>query len=131
LRTYRDFLDVDRPFDTFDLPHIGDPDLHEDMFAPNGSVRFMKGRKRISLLPTRTRPQAALVAFLAANGVRGLTRVPTGEEDCLNLRKRYAAFIEDRSRQMRAMIGDRTLDEELQNQIFDALNDLILHETSG
>jgi hypothetical protein len=94
-------------------------------------VRFMKGRKQISLLATRTRPQAALVAFLAASGIRGLTRVPTSEQDCLKLRKKYATFVEDRSRRMRAMIEDRTGDEDLQDKIFGVLNDLILHETSG
>ena len=131
LRAYRDFLDLDRPFDTLDVPSTGDPEVNDDMFAPNGSVRFTKGRRQLSLLPTRTRPQAALVASLAAKGVRGLTRIPINADDCATLGKRYAAFIDDRARRMRAMIEDRTGDKDIQDQIFSALNDLILHETSG
>lgn len=131
LRSYRDFLDTTRPFNTFDLPTSGTPEVHDDMFAPQGSVRFMKGRKQISMLPTKTREQAALVALIAAHGVRGLTRVPFGPQDCAMLRKRYEAFIEDRARRLRSMIADRTGDEDLQDRIFSALNDLILHETSA
>jgi hypothetical protein len=129
LRSYSDFLDMDRPFNTFDLPADGIPEVHDDMFAPQGSVRFMKGRKQISILPTKTREQAALVAFIAAHGVRGLTRVPFDPQDCASLRKRYEAFIGDRARRFRSMIADRTGDEDLQDRIFAALNDLILHET--
>jgi hypothetical protein len=128
LRSYGEFLDVTRPFNTFDLPPDGIPEVHDDMFAPQGSVRFMKGRKQISILPTKTREQATLVAFIAANGVRGLTRVPLGPQDCASLRKRYGAFIEDRARRFRRMIADRTGDEDLQDRIFYALGDLILHE---
>lgn len=131
LRSYRDFLDLDRPFDTLDLPPTGDAEVHDDMFAPHGSVRFMKGRKQISLVPTRTKPQAALVAFLAASGIRSLIRVPIYAEDCLTLCKRYVTFIDERARRLRTMIEDRTGDEDIQDQIFAALNDLILHETCG
>lgn len=93
LRSYADFLDVARPFNTLDLPADGRPEVHDDMFAPHGSVRFMKGRKQISILPTKTREQAALVAFIAAHGVRGLTRVPFDADNCARLRKRYDDFI--------------------------------------
>jgi hypothetical protein len=84
LRSYRDFFDMTRPFNTFDLPANGIPEVYEDMFAPHGSVRFTKGRKQISILATKTREQAALIAFIAAHGIRGLTRVPLDSQDCVN-----------------------------------------------
>jgi hypothetical protein len=121
---------MSRPFSTFDLPAAGIPEVHDDMFAPQGSVRFMKGRKQIFILPTKTREQAVLIAFIAAHGVRGLTRVPLSPHDCASLGKRYGSFIEGRARRLRNMIADRTGDEDLQGQIFDALSDLIRHETS-
>jgi hypothetical protein len=64
-------------------------------------------------------------------GCQSRIRVPIYAEDCLTLRKRYATFIDDRARRLRALIEDRTGDEDVQDQIFTALNDLILHETSG
>jgi hypothetical protein len=131
LRSYSDFIDMSQPYDTFDLQADGTPEVHEDIFAPQGAVRFMKGRKQISILPTKTREQAALLTYVAARGVRGLTRVPFRPQDCASLRKRYEAFIEDRTRRLRSMIADRTGDEDLQDRIFDALNGLILHETRG
>ena len=130
LRTYGDFLNMTHPFDTFDLPVGGSPEVYEDMFAPHGSVRFMKGRKQIALLPMKTREQAALVAFIAARGVRGLTRVPFDGQECANVRKHYEAFLEDRARRLRSMITERTRDEDLQDRILDALNGLILHNST-
>ena len=120
-----------RSYSTFDLPVAGVAEVHEDMFAPQGSVRFMKGRKQIAILPTETREQAALVALISAQGVRGLTRVPLDPQDCISRRKRYEAFIEDRAQRLRALIADRTGDPDLQERILDALNALIFHETSA
>ena len=91
----------------------------------------MKGRKQIAILPTKTREQAALVALISTQGVRGLTRVPLGPQDCIGLRKRYEAFVEDRAQRLRIMIANRTGDSDLQDRIFDVLNTIILHETSA
>lgn len=131
LRSYADFVDMSRPFSTFDLPTTGVPEIHEDMFAPQGSVRFMKGRKQIYMLPTKTPEQAALVVVIATYGGRGLTQVPLDPKDCESLKKRYETFIDDRTKRLKSMIADRTGDPDLQDRIFDALNDLILHETSA
>jgi hypothetical protein len=61
LRSYSDFVDVSRPYSTFDLPTAGVAEIHEDIFAPDGSVRFMKGRKQIALLPTKSRGRRHLL----------------------------------------------------------------------
>jgi hypothetical protein len=129
LRSYSDFVDMNRPFSTFDLPAAGIPEVHEDMFHPSGSVRFMKGRKQLNILPTKTREQAALVALIATHGVRGLTRVPLDAQECIILMQRYEKFINDRSRRLRRMIEERTGDPDLQDRIFKALTDLVHHET--
>jgi len=131
LRSYADFMDLNRPFSTFDLPTTGVPEIHEDMFAPQGSVRFIKGRKQIYMLPTKTPEQAALVVVIATYGGRGLTQVPLDPKDCESLKKRYETFIDNRTKRLKSMIADRTGDPDLQDRIFAALNDLILHETSA
>jgi hypothetical protein len=131
LRSFSNFVDVSRPFSTFDVPAAGVAEIHEDIFAPHGSVRFMKGRKQIALLPTKSREQAALVAAVSAQGVRGLIRVPLDPKDCSSLKKRYEIFIEDRTKQLRRLVSERTGDPDLQDNIFAALNDLIHHETSS
>ncbi len=130
LRPYRDFVDLSRPYSTFEVPAAGVAEMHADIFAPDGSVRFMKGRKQIAILPTKTKDQATLVVAIANQGIRGLTRVPLEPEDCTSLRKRYEAFVEDRARRLRAMISDRTGDPDLQAEIFQELSDLIQQETA-
>jgi hypothetical protein len=110
------------------LAAAGVPEVHEDMFHPHGSVRFMKGRRQIAILPTKTREQAALVVLVAAEGVRRLTRIPLDPNDCAALRKRYDGFIKNRSQQLRRMIEERTGDPDLQDGILEVLTDLIHHE---
>jgi hypothetical protein len=131
LRAFRDFVDIEKANITLDLPALGLPEVHEDIFARDGSVRFMKGRKQIALLPTKNRDQAALVAMIALHGVRGLTRVPLYPPDCVEVRKRHESFVTDRDKQLRAMITDRTGDPEFQEEVFQNLSGLIQHEING
>lgn len=119
----RDFVDVSRPFSTFDLPAAGVDEIHEDIFAPDGSVRFVKGRKQIALLPTKSRQQAALIAALPAQGVRGLTSVPLAPQDRIGLKKRSETYVDDRAKWLRRLISDRTGEPDLQDRIFATLND--------
>ena len=130
LKSYANFVDLNRPFSTFDLPTAGVPEIHEDMFALQGSVRFIKGRKQISIIQTKTPEQATLIVVIAMHGKRGLTRVPLDPQDCVSLKNRYETFINDRTKRIKNMIADRTSDPDLQERILDALIDLMLHETS-
>lgn len=100
LRAFRDFVDLNKPYVTLDLPVVGEPEVHEDIFARDGSVRFLKGRKQISLVPTRNRDQATLAAMIASRGVRGLTRVPLHPNDCVDVRNRYEKFVTDRDKRV-------------------------------
>ena len=43
LRAFRDFVDANKPTTALDLPASGLAEVHEDIFARDGSVRFLKG----------------------------------------------------------------------------------------
>ena len=130
LRAFRDFVDANKPTTALDLPASGLAEVHEDIFAREGSVKFLKGRKQIALVPTKNREQAALVAMIALRGVRGLIRIPLDAGDCVEVRKRYEKFVADRDKQLRAMVADRTGDPDLQEEVFASLADLIQHEAN-
>lgn len=117
-----DFLNRAKPFDTYDLPEEGVPELHEDMFAAGGSVRFMKGgKKQAGIVETRNAAQAELVALLGDCGVRGLTRVPLDEAECRRLTGEFGNFVASRTQRLRELIEDRTADPEMQEKVFAVL----------
>jgi hypothetical protein len=128
LQPYQSFVDMEKPYSTFYVPHVGIAEVHEDIFEPHGSVRFMKGRRQISLLSVKSREQANLISVIASRGVRGLVRVPLESRDCANLQRRYEAFLKGRDQSVRVMIADRTSDSDLQEQIFKALDEAITRE---
>ncbi|MBE0537911.1 MAG: N-6 DNA methylase [Phycisphaerae bacterium] len=125
LRDYeRDFLDRQKPFDTYDIPAEGEPFVYKDMLVRHG-VRFVKGTKEVALVTTRTPGQDALLATLAGAGHRGLVRVPHEEGVCRELLGRYEQFVRRRDRAVIEMIQERTADEDLQEKIFEALMPLL------
>jgi hypothetical protein len=127
LRGYSDFVDKNKPFSTFDLPMDGTAEINHDLFAKHGSVRFAKGRKTLATISTRTPEQVPLIVLIASHGVRGLIRVPLKPSDCRNLHDQYEQFLRSREERIRTLIAERTSDEDLQEEIYDTLNDLILH----
>lgn len=114
LRGYADFLDLDQPFNTFDLPDSGEPELHNDLFASTGSLRFMRGKKQVGLVSAKSQEQAALLNMVARQGVRGLVRAPLEAEACARLQARFEDFLERRQQRIRQLIADRTGDADLQ-----------------
>lgn len=126
LLPYSAYVDLERPFSTFDLPHEGEAEVHQDMFAAEGSVRFMKGRKQRGLVVTKNPKQAELVAFLATHGVRGVVRIPLEPTECDVVMGQYGKALEGRNSLMRALIEERTADLVLQEAVLAAANDLIL-----
>jgi hypothetical protein len=96
------------------------------MFAAEGSVRFMKGRKQRGLVVTKNPKQAELVAFLASHGVRGVVRIPLEPAECNVVMGQYGKALEGRNSLMRALIEERTADPVLQEAVLAAANDLIL-----
>jgi hypothetical protein len=127
LRPYSDFVDVSKPFSTYDLPTDGAAELHHDLFADQGSVRFTKGRKPLAMITTKAPAQAALIVLIAEHGVRGLVRIPLKSEDCQTLHKTYARLIEDRAQRIRNIVDERTGDPDLQEEIFETVDSFIAH----
>jgi methylase of polypeptide subunit release factors len=121
LRPYAEFVDLTRPYDTFDLPVQGAAEVHHDLFSDQGGVRFVRGRKQIALVPARSLEQATLVALVAAHGARGLVRAPLAADDCARLHRRYQAFLDDRAQRIRQLTEERTGDAELQEHIVRAV----------
>ncbi|KAB2928860.1 MAG: SAM-dependent DNA methyltransferase [Candidatus Contendobacter sp.] len=121
LRPYAEFVDLTRPYDTFDLPVQGTAEVHHDLFSDQGGVRFMRGRKQIALVPARSLEQATLVALVATRGARGLVRAPLAADDCARLHRRYQAFLDDRAQRIRQLVEERTGDPELQERVIRAV----------
>jgi len=110
-----DFLDRNKPFDTFDIPAEGEAQVYSDMLVPH-AVRFTKGNKE------------PLLVLLIKSGTRGLVRVPHEEQICRDLLARYDRFIQQRVCYVLELIKDRTADEDMQEAIFEATMPLLRKE---
>jgi hypothetical protein len=123
-----DFLDIGRPFDTFDLPGDGVPQALKatNPLLYDRGVVFLKGKKPLANLITKIPEQDPLVILLARSGLHGLVRLPHGPEECQRLYHEYSDFLHRRDAEVRELIADRTLDEELQEKIYGALIPLFL-----
>lgn len=116
------FLDPSKPFDTYELPSVGEPS--QGPLAPH-IVEFRRGKKLIGAVHTKNTAQDDLLVFLARSGVRGLVRVPHDEEECRRVYERYSDFAGRRDERLRKLIQDRTADEEMQGRISDILTTLL------
>jgi hypothetical protein len=123
-----DFLDLSQPFDTFDLPGEGVPQALKDTnpLLYDRGVVFLKGKKPLTNLITKIPEQDPLVILLARSGLHGLVRLPHDPEECQRLYRQYDDFLRRREADVRELIADRTLDEELQEKIYGALIPLFL-----
>lgn len=123
-----DFLDLTKPFDTFDLPSEGLPQPLKDTnpLLYDRGVVFMKGKKPIANLITKIPEQDPLLILLARSGLHGLVRLPHDPEDCQPLYHEYAAFLRRQEVTVRELIANRTLDEDMQEKIYEALMSLML-----
>jgi hypothetical protein len=102
------------------------PQSGADMFSKHGVV-FVNKKKRIAFIKTKIPTQDNLVALLAQSGVRGLVRVPHEQAECERIHKKYDGFVRDRNKRIREMIADRTADEDVQDEVYEALMTLIRH----
>jgi hypothetical protein len=128
LRQYdSDFLDRSKPFDTFEIPAEGTAEVFSDMFTEHG-VRFMKGAKRrVALVETTNQVQDELLVLVANSGVRGLVRLPHEDGECQRVLQEYEKFINQREDQVRQLINERTADESIQEEIYEALAPMLLN----
>jgi len=123
-----DFLDLTKPFDTFDLPGEGVPQAlkNTNPLLYDRGVVFLKGKKPLANLITKIPEQDPLIILLARSGLHGLVRLPHDPEECRRLYQEYADFLRLRDETIRERIADRTLDEDMQEKIYEALKSLIL-----
>jgi hypothetical protein len=118
------FLDKSQPFDTYDLPADGEAEPYSDMLVTQ-AVKFTKGTKtQVALIATITVSQAQLITLLANTGTRGLVRVPHEEAECSSTLEKYRPFINHRDEHIKALIQERTSDEDAQEKILVALTSL-------
>ena len=130
LRRYDpDFLDLNKPFDTFDLPGEGAPQALKDTnpLLYDRGVVFLKGKKPITNLITKIPEQDTLIMLLARSGSHGLVRLPHDPQECQRLYCEYAEFLRLRDETIRELIANRTLDEEMQEKIYSALMPQLLY----
>ena len=121
------FLDKSQPFDTYDLPSMGEARPYSDMLVAH-AVEFIKGAKtQIALISTITQSQAQLITLLANAGTRGLVRVPHDEAECSRTLGEYREFIEHRDTRFRELVQERTADEDIQEKTLSALRALFTH----
>lgn len=121
IRQYEpDFLDTRKPFDTYDVPLEGTPEVFSDLFTGIGA-KFHQGRKKSKEIATRTETQARLVCETAKWGVRGLVRIPFQEEECQRLLDSYSRFMQQREDRIWQLIEERTKDEDIQGKIYEAM----------
>jgi hypothetical protein len=128
LRHYdSDFLNKAKAFDTYDLPAEGTPSPHTDLFSDTG-VLFVKGKKsKVAIIKTKNASQDELIILVANSGQRGFVRIPRDEDECCRLNKEYSKFLRNRERAIQELIEERTSDEEMKEEIHDALMPFILH----
>ncbi|MBM4285051.1 MAG: SAM-dependent methyltransferase [Deltaproteobacteria bacterium] len=119
-----DFLDLTRPFDTFNLPAEGSPQERRDLYHERGVV-FMKGKKAIAAVDSTLPQQDPLIILLARLGLRGLVRLPHEKEECVRVFHEFSDFLRQREDAIRDLIAGRTLDEETQEKICEALKKMI------
>ena len=121
LKTYEsNFLDSSKPFDTYDVPLAGIPEVFSDLFTSTG-VKFNLGRKKRLEISTRTEIQAKLLCEVSKWGIRGLVRIPYQEDECENVLNSYSRFMRQREDRIWQLIEERTKDEDIQQKIYESL----------
>ena len=116
---YRDFLDLEKPYDAYEIPEEGTPEIHTDLFTGNG-VRF-KSRGKENIKATKNEAQSRLLKLLAESGVREFVRVPHDEKECKTVLERYRKFITERDARLLELVEERTADEDVQEKIYNLL----------
>jgi hypothetical protein len=121
LRTYDDFMDTGKPYDTYEVPQTGTPTLEDGLFEQY-AVRFVGVKSgHAPTVETRNESQRGLLLLLIEEGRKDYPQIPVDEVASENLLQRYSAFLESRDEALRNLIEARTADEELQDKVYDLL----------
>jgi hypothetical protein len=128
LRQYGpDFLDMQEPFDTFELPKDGVPERYRDLFKNHGVV-FKKGKKRVAFIETKNPSQDELVIEVAQSGTRGVIHLPREDEECRRVLDLFTGFIVERRQVIRELIENRTANEKMQGKVYAEVMRFILNQ---
>jgi hypothetical protein len=113
--------DEPEPKSAFILPESGAPSLMpaSDMYD-QAVVYFGRGRRAVRV-SCRSRPQAELLAKLASLGLRGLMRLPTGEQACSETLARLDARFAEARTEFESLAKSRSGDEKTRSQVVDLL----------
>ncbi len=115
-----DFIPTPCATDTYELPHVGQPSFHADMFEPNG-LKF--GRKH--LISVRSPAQARLLLEAWRAGIRGAVSLPQDGALCEQVHRDWLSFTSDREEALRKLAAERTADEDMQADIMVELSKLL------
>ncbi len=118
LRTYDDFLDLSKPFDTYEIPAEGNPEPLDDLFHRH-AVRFVNRKAKASaIVETRDDIQRKLLMLVVENGTRGFVRIPLDDNVTQHIHNRYDSFLTRRMDTLRTLVEERASDPELQEKIY-------------
>ncbi|MBU0513196.1 MAG: N-6 DNA methylase, partial [Proteobacteria bacterium] len=120
-----DFIDKDKPFDTYPLPSEGTPEQAHTLLL-SFDVAFKNGKKVIDRVPTKNSGQMALVVLVGDAGLRGRVRIPRDEQECQRVHANFQAFLRERETRVWELINQRTADAELQEKIHQALRPMLI-----
>jgi len=127
LRQYDpNFIDKQKPFDTFELPPEGEPEIYKDLFKKG--VIFKKGKRRTAMIETKSQAQDGLIIEVAQARIRGFVRFPRDENECKRVLNLFADFIEKRRQVIRELIENRTADQEMQEKVYGVVMQLISNQ---
>jgi hypothetical protein len=121
LRTYDDFIDLSKPYDSYEIPDSGTPTPDDGLFEQH-AVRFVDTKSgEAPTIETRSEAQRALLLLLLEEGINDFPRIPVDDAASQSVYERYAAFLEQRTNTLRTLIEDRTADSDLQGKVYDIL----------
>lgn len=121
LRPYDDFIDLSKPYDSYEVPDGGTPTPDDGLFEQH-AIRFVGAKSgEAPTIETRSEAQRALLLLLIEEGINEFPRIPVDDAASQSLYERYATFLEQRTNTLRTLIEERTADPDLQGKVYDIL----------
>ena len=118
LRAYDDFIDLSKPYDSYEVPDSGIPTPDDGLFEQY-AVRFVGAKSgEAPTVETRGEAQRALLLLLVEEGINDFPRIPVDDAASQSLYERYAAFLKQRANTLQTLIEERTADPDLQQKVY-------------
>ncbi len=124
------FRDFSKPFDAYPVPMEGTAEVYEDILVPHG-VRFVTPKKKtIKIIEMLVPGQETLCAMVANTERWGFVRIPHEIDECKRLEEEFGQFVIQRDQRLRELIEYRTADEELQEKVFNTLQQMLMYRNN-